>query len=400
MSILFLDHAATTPCRPEVWELMGKYALSEFGNPDSLYRLGRTARHAIEDAKQTIGDCLGCGGNEILITSGGTESDRIALLDTAYANRDRGNHLIVSSIEHLASLDICKRLESEGFEITYLDVDKYGLIAPEQIEDAIRKNTIIVSIMHANNEIGTIQPIAEISKAIKRAKPDIIFHSDAVQSVSNLKVNVDELGVDLLSFSSQKFYGPKGIGGLYVRKGTRISPVASQKKRRGMESGSLGVPLIVGMAHALELNCKEMDARNAQMSQSVEQVTRGLLTIEAVRINGHPVHKMPGIVNISFLGISGEDAVLRLDKRDIYTSTGSACTSGLVQPSHVLTAMGIPREWALGTLRLSFGRLSTDLDPIRLIKEIGEVVQLQRSTNSWDFSYVKPTEFDSRDVSI
>lgn len=381
MSIFYLDHAATTPCRPEVWETMSKYALYDYGNPDSLHQFGRIARRAVTEAKQTIADCLGCKESEILITSGGTESDRIAILDTAYANRHRGHHLIVCSIEHLAILEICKRLETEGFEVTYLDVDEYGLIHPEQVAEALREDTILVSIMHANNEIGTIQPLEEISRIIKRFNPDIIFHSDAVQSVANMKINVQELGLDLMTFSAQKFYGPKGVGGLFVREGTKIQSIESKKKRKGTEMGSLGVPLIVGMAQAFVLNYQEVEERNRRMADSIRQVAEGLSSISYSRLNGHPFYKLPNIISVSFLGVSGEDLVLQLDKIDICASTGSACTSGIIQPSHVLTAMGLSRDWALGTLRLSFGRMSEDFDPEFLVRHIREIVELLRSTN-------------------
>ena len=393
MSILYLDHASTTPCRPEVWDIMSKYALYDYGNPDSLHQLGRTARQAVEDAKQTISECLGCDKSEIFITSGGTESDRIALLDTAYANRHRGQHIIVCSIEHLAVLDICKRLETEGFLVTYLDVDEYGLVSPEQVANAIRDNTILVSVMHANNEVGTIQPISEISRVIKSANPNIILHTDAVQSIVNLKVNVQELGVDMLTFSAQKFYGPKGVGGLYVRNGTKIQSTDSRKKRKGIESGSLGVPLIVGMAQALRLAYQEIDDKNAQMEDSLKRVTRGLLSINHSRLNGHPIYKLPNIISISFLGVMGEDVVLRLDKLGICASTGSACTSGIVKPSHVLMAMGIPRDWALGTLRLSFGNMSEEFDPELLVKNISSVVDSLRSTNFRGYRQSSKSEF-------
>lgn len=382
MNILYLDHAATTPCREEVWEAMRQYAILDYGNPDSLHSLGRRARRAVEDARETIAECLNCAVEEIVFTSGGSESNNLALRGLALANRTGGKHIITTNAEHPAVLDTCRALEDDGFDITYLAVDEYGQVTPEQVLQAIRPETLLVSIMHANNEIGTIQPIAEIAGLVKHHWPDVLVHTDAVQTVGHLDIDVEELGVDLLSFTPQKFYGPKGIGGLYVREGVRLKPqIAGARRKRGLESGTLSVPLIVGMAVALKLACKDLQDEREHWVPVRDKVIESLLSIENCRLNGHPVNRLPTNISISFLGVRGEDVVLCLDKLGICASTGSACTTGIVEPSHVLTSLGLSRSWALGAVRLSLGHACRDLNPDTLVRHIRNIVEELRSTN-------------------
>ncbi|HEV3470351.1 MAG TPA: cysteine desulfurase family protein [Pyrinomonadaceae bacterium] len=380
--ILYLDHASTTPCREEVWEAMRPYALYDYGNPDSLHSLGRSARRAVAEARQTIAECLNCLGTEIVFTSGGSESDNLALWGAAHANDGRGRHIITTEIEHLAVLHTCQGLTAAGFEFTYLKPDEYGRVTAEQVLSAVRPDTILVSIMHANNEVGTIQPIGEIARLLKAHCREIIFHTDAVQTVGHIPVDVEELGVDLLTFTAQKFYGPKGVGGLYVRDGVQLQPrIAGVRRERGLEYGTLSVPLIVGMAVAMRYACREMDGGHEPWARTRDRVIEGLLSIDDSRLNGHPVERLPTNVSVSFLGASGEDIVLQLDRLGICASTGSACTSGVVEPSHVLTSMGLSRRWALGALRLSFGHGSRGMDPGALVEHIRRIVTELRSTS-------------------
>jgi cysteine desulfurase len=382
-NILYLDHASTTPCRKEVWDAMRPYALYDYGNSDSQHSLGRSARRAVDGARQSIAECLNCLGTEVIFTSGGSESDNLALCGAAYANHqpDR-NHIITTDIEHLAVLHTCQALALSGFDVTYLKPDQYGRVSPQQVLQALRPSTILVSIMHANNEIGTIQPVAEIAKLVKSKRPDIILHSDAVQTVGHIKVDVEALGIDLLTFTAQKFYGPKGVGGLYVREGVRINPqIAGVRRERGLEYGTLSVPLIVGMAVAMKHACKEVESEFAQWVRVRDQIVEGLLTIEDCRLNGHPVDRIPTNISVCFLGVSGEDIVLQLDRLGICASTGSACTTGAIEPSHVLTSMGLSRSWALGALRLSFGHGSLGVEPNGLVEDIRRTVTGLRSTS-------------------
>jgi len=380
MSVLYLDHASTTPCREEVWEAMKPYALFDYGNPDSLHSLGRRARAAVDGARQSIAAQLGCSSKEIIFTAGGTDSDNLAL--RGVAGRNSGGHIITTRIEHLAVLHTCETLEAKGFEVTYLDVDEYGLVSADDVLQAIRKDTFLISIAHTNNEIGTIQPIAEICRLTKEHRPDIIFHTDAVQAVGHVEIDVKALGVDLLSFTAQKFYGPKGIGGLYVRKGVSLKPlVKGARKERALEIGTLSVPLIVGMATALELACKDLRKTREYWTPIRDQIIDGLLSIVGSNLNGHPTQRLATNISMCFAGVSGEDVVLQLDRLGICASTGSACTTGIVEPSHVLTAIGLSRGRALGALRLSFGDGSREVDPAKLVEQIRKIVEELQSTN-------------------
>jgi len=380
MNLVYLDHASTTPCREEVWEAMRPYALFDYGNHNSLHSLGRRARQAVEDARQSIANVLGCDGKEILFTSGGSDSDNLAI--RGIGNHGRRGHVITTKVEHLAVLHACASLEAEGFEVTYLDVDEYGKVTPERVAGAMRNDTMLISIGHTNNEVGTIQPIGEIVQRVKARNSDVVFHTDAVQAVGNEVIDVRALGVDLLSFTAQKFYGPKGIGGLYIRDGVRIKPqIVDTREKRGQEVGTVSVPLVVGMALALKLATQELKTQKTLWTPVRDRIIAGLLSIPDSRLNGHPTERLSTNISVCFLGISGEDVVLQLDRLGICASTGSACTSGLVEPSHVLTAMGLPRRWALGALRLSLGRACTGLDPDRLVEQIRDIVEQLRSTN-------------------
>jgi len=359
---------------------MKSYAVFDYGNPDSLHSLGRRARKAVDSARESIADQLGCSSSEIIFTAGGSESDDLAL--RGVAGRSSGRHIITTKIEHLAVLHTCESLEAEGFDVTYLDVDEYGMISPRDIVQAIREETFLVSVAHTNNEIGTIQPIAQISQLIKQHRPDIIFHTDAVQAVGHVEIDVETLGVDLLSFTAQKFYGPKGIGGLYVREGVELKPlIAGARKERALEIGTLSVPLIVGMSLALKYACRDMQSECAYWTPIRDRIIEGLLSIEGSCLNGHPIERLPTNISMCFLGVSGEDVVLQLDRLGICASTGSACTSGIVEPSHVLTAMGLSRRRALGALRLSFGDGSREVEPSQLVEQIRNIVEELRSTH-------------------
>jgi cysteine desulfurase len=361
---VYLDYAATTPIRPEVFQAMEPYLTKEFGNPSSIHHFGKQARIAIEEAREKIAKALGAKNEEIIFTSGGTESNNMALKGVAYALSDKGKHIITSSIEHHAILEPCHFLEKLGFEITYLPVDKEGFIDPDSLRKAIRKDTILISIMHANNEIGTIEPIEELTKIAKEY--EIYFHTDAVQTVGHIPVNIDKLGVDLLSISAHKFYGPKGIGALYIRKGTKIHPLIyggeqEQRKRAGTEN----VAGIVGMGKAIEISILELDNERERLinlrDYFIKEVEK---RIEEVYLNGPREIRLPNNINFSFAYIEGESILLNLDLEGIAVSTGSACSSASLEPSHVLSAIGLPVELAHSAVRFTLGHYTTkeDLD--------------------------------------
>jgi cysteine desulfurase len=361
---VYLDYAATTPIRPEVFQAMEPYLTKEFGNPSSIHHFGKQARIVIEEAREKIAKALGAKNEEIIFTSGGTESNNMALKGVAYALSDKGKHIITSSIEHHAILEPCHFLEKLGFEITYLPVDKEGFIDPDSLRKAIRKDTILISIMHANNEIGTIEPIEELTKIAKEY--EIYFHTDAVQTVGHIPVNVDKLGVDLLSISAHKFYGPKGIGALYIRKGTKIHPLIhggeqEQRKRAGTEN----VAGIVGMGKAIEISILELDNERERLinlrDYFIKEVEK---RIEEVYLNGPREIRLPNNINFSFAYIEGESILLNLDLEGIAVSTGSACSSASLEPSHVLSAIGLPIELAHSAVRFTLGHYTTkeDLD--------------------------------------
>ncbi len=356
-----MDHAATTPMAPEVIEAMKTAFVEIFGNASSLHQPGLAARAALEEARERVAGLIGAKAEEVYFTSGGTESDNLAIRGAALANRARGRHIITTSIEHPAILEPCRRLEEEeGFEVTYLPVTREGLVEVEALESAIREDTILISIMHANNEIGTIQPIAEAGEQARSR--GIVFHTDAVQTVGKIPAKVDDLGVDLLSISSHKLHGPKGVGALYIRKGTPIEPIVfGGGHERGMRSGTENVPGIVGLATAAELAEENLEDDMVRMSGMRDRLADYVLErVEDTWVNGSRTKRLPHNLNLGFSFIEGEALLLRLDAEGIAVSTGSACSSKKTVASHVLTAIGLKPEEAHGSLRITLGRENTD----------------------------------------
>lgn len=371
---IYLDHAATTPVRKEVIDAMLPYFNEKFGNPSSIYSIGRDSKKAIEESREKVAKVIGAEPREIFFTGSGTEADNWAIKGVAYANRQKGKHIITSAIEHHAVLHTCQYLESDGFEVTYLPVDADGLVSAEQVRAAIRPDTILITIMFANNEIGTIQPIAEIGKVAR--EKGVYFHTDAVQAMGNVLINVSELNVDLLSMSSHKFYGPKGIGALYVRKGVKLTSfMHGGAQERGRRASTENVPAIVGLAAALEIAVTNMDQYNEKLialrDRTIKEIEQ---KIPFIKLNGHREKRLPGNVNFSFEFIEGESLLLMLDMKGIAASSGSACTSGSLDPSHVLLAIGLPHETAHGSLRLTFGDENTDADVDALMEVLPTIV--------------------------
>ena len=381
---IYLDHSATTAVRPEVREAMLPFMDTEFGNASSLYSLGQRANEAMKKARQQVANALGASPNEIIFTSGGTESDNFALRGIIKASKDR-KHIITSSIEHPAILKTCKDLEKyEGVKVTYLPVDKYAMIKLEDLENAITEETILVSIMYANNEVGTIQPLEQIGTIIKKAEEKygkrIYFHTDAVQAVGKIPVNVEDLNLDLLSLSSHKIYGPKGVGALYVKKGTKISPIITGGVHEAnLRAGTENVAGIVGLGKAIDLSVKEMDIVIPRMIALRDYLMENLLKIEHTQLNGHKEQRLPNNVNISFNFIEGEGMLFWLDDEGIYASTGSACSSKSLEPSHVLLEMGIPHEIAHGSLRLTLGFENTKEEMDRVLEVMPQIVAKLRA---------------------
>lgn len=361
--LVYMDHAATTAVDPRVVEAMLPYFTEKYGNASSVHAAGREARVAMENARRTVADILGADPEEIIFTSCGTESDNLAIRGVAFANRKKGNHIITSSIEHHAVGHTCEQLEKEfGFEVTYLPVDQYGRVDPDDVGRAITDKTILITIMYANNEVGTIQPIAEIGK-IARAK-GIPFHTDAVQAGGTLDLNVDRLNVDLLSLSAHKFYGPKGVGVLYQRRLTPMLPMQTGGgHERGRRAGTENIPYIVGLATALKLAHEHREQNNQRIAALRDRLIKGVLnTIPDVYLTGHPTDRLPNNASFVFRGVEGESILLHLDIMGVAASSGSACTSGSTEPSHVLTALGLPAEICHGSLRLTLGNDNTEED--------------------------------------
>ncbi|HHT49624.1 MAG TPA: cysteine desulfurase NifS [Firmicutes bacterium] len=357
--MIYLDHAATTPVHPDVLEAMLPYFTEEYGNPSSVYRLAQRNRKAISDARAVVAKHLGAQPNEIIFTSGGTEADNWALKGMAEALKDKGRHLITTNIEHHAILHTCAYLEKHGFDVTYLEVNQDGLITPDQVEQAIRPETILISIMYANNEIGTIMPITEIGAVAK--KHNVAFHTDAVQAVGHLPIDVQAQNIDLLSLSGHKFYGPKGSGALYIRRGLQLpSFLHGGGQERGRRAGTENVPGIVGLAKAIDLAYQDLEAKNAKLKALRDYLIDGICErIPYSRLNGHREQRLPNNANFSFEFIEGESLLLLLDIEGIAASSGSACTSGSLDPSHVLLAIGLPHEQAHGSVRFTLGADNT-----------------------------------------
>jgi cysteine desulfurase len=372
--IIYLDHAATTPVKPAVLDAMRPYFTEHFGNPSSIYSIARESKKVIDAARAQVAKALGAIPDEIYFTSGGSESDNWAIKGIAFANRKKGNHIITSAIEHHAVLHTCQYLEKEGFSVTYLPVDSSGLVDPQVLEKAITDKTILISIMYANNEIGTIEPVAELGAIARKYK--IYFHTDAVQAIGNIPINVKEQNIDLLSLSAHKFYGPKGCGALYIRKGVKIDNLihgGGQESRR--RAGTENIAGIVGLGKAIELATTDIGGHNARIAALRDRLLKGILdTIPYARLNGHPVNRLPGNLNVSFEFIEGESMLLWLDDEGICGSTGSACTSGSLEPSHVMLAIGLPHEIAHGSLRLTIGDANTEQDVDRVLDVLPKVV--------------------------
>jgi len=388
---VYLDHAATTPVRTEVMDAMLPFFQEHFGNPSSFYHRGQEAKRLLEDARQRIATCIQAQAHEIYFTSCGTESDNWAIKGVARALEKKGRHIITSKIEHHAVLHSCEALAAQGYEITYLDVDADGRVDPEAVRQAIRPDTILVTIMMANNEIGTIQPIAEIGAICREHK--VTFHSDAVQAAGAIPIDVSTLPVDLLSFSGHKLYAPKGVGALYIRRGTRIATFmdggAQERNRRG---GTENVPYIVGFAKAFELAMAEMAENTERLSALRDDLIEKVLqAVPHTRLNGHRTERLPNNANFSFEFIEGESILIMLDHFGFECSSGSACTSGSLDPSHVLLAIGLPHEKAHGSLRVSFGKSSEAEDIDRLVESLVKIVSRLRDISPLYEAYLKET---------
>ena len=367
MRRVYLDHNASTPVHPEVLTAMLPYFSEQYGNPSSIHGFGREARDAVEAAREEIARFLGVATEEVVFTSGGTESDNLAIKGVAHAHGK--GHIITSQVEHHAVLRTCEALERAGFTVTYLPVDGYGMVDPDQLRRAIQPDTILVTIMCANSEVGTIMPVAEIGRIAREHR--IPFHTDAVQAFGKIPFSVRDLGVSLLSCSSHKIYGPKGLGGLYIRKGTRMVSIqhgGDHERRR--RAGTENVPAIVGFAKAVALRARDMEEEAVRVRGLRDRLWEEVRAkLAEVRLNGHPTLRLPGTLNLSFRGVEAESLILALDLKGIGASAGSACTSGSLEPSYVLTAMGVPTEWALGALRCSLGR-STSAEDIEWVLEV------------------------------
>ena len=375
MDRIYLDNAATTAVSPEVLTAMLPYFTECYGNPSSIHSTGRDAHKAVDAARRQVAAAINADPSEIYFTAGGSESDNWAIKGTAFAKRDKGNHIITTAIEHHAVLHTCQWLEKQGFEVTYLPVDENGLVSVEDVEKAITDKTILISVMAANNEIGTIEPIAEIG-ALARSR-GILFHTDAVQAVGAIPLDVKAMNIDMLSMSGHKFHGPKGIGALYIRKGVRLDTlIAGGAQERGKRAGTENLPGIVGIGKAIEIATRDMEANAARMTALRDKLIHGILeSIPDVRLNGHPTRRLPNNVNVSVRYIEGEALLLRLDLAGIAGSSGSACTSSSLDPSHVLLAIGLPHEIAHGSLRLTLGTDTTEADIDEVLDKLPGIVK-------------------------
>ena len=385
MNTIYLDNNATTKTDEEVVKAMMPYLLENYGNPSSIYKIGRENRKAIEEARETVAQILNCEPNEIYFTSGGSESDNTAIRGIAYSYIKKGKHIITSKIEHPAVLETCKQLEKEGFEVTYIGVKENGIIDLEELKKAIKPTTTLITIMYANNEIGTLQPIKEIGEIAKENK--IIFHTDAVQAVGNIKIDVKELNIDSLSLSGHKFYGPKGIGALYVKKGVQFNKLINGgHQERNKRAGTENVAGIVGLAKAMELAYSNLEEHNKKIKELRDyHVSQVKDKIPYIKINGDMEKRLPGNSNISFRFIEGESLLLNLDLKGICASSGSACTSGSLDPSHVLLAIGLPHEIAHGSLRISIGKYNTKEEIDYVVENLVEIVgRLREMSPLWE----------------
>lgn len=387
---VYMDYAATTYTKPEVLEEMIPYFTKSFGNPSSLYSMSDTPRKAVDEARGKVAKAINAEKNEIFFTAGGSESDNWILKGIAFGNKNKGNHIITTSIEHHAVIHACNFLEQNGFEVTYLNVDEYGFISLEELEKSIKDTTILVSVMFANNEVGTIQPIKEIGEICKKKK--VYFHTDAVQAIGHVDIDVKAMNIDALSMAAHKFYGPKGIGAMYLRKGIKIENlIHGGGQERGKRASTENVPGIVGIGKAIELAVDDLKDEAKRLSYLRDKLITGLMeNIPHVKLNGSKGDKrLPGNVNLSFIGIEGETILLDLNDAGIYASTGSACASGSLDPSHVLLSLGLPHEVAHGSLRLTLGFGTTEEDVDYALKVIPEIVARRRAMSPLWEDFIK-----------
>ena len=396
MKRIYMDHNATTPLREDVLEVMLPYLRGEFGNASSLHYFGIQARRAVEAAREKVATALGAQLREIILTGCGTESDNQAIKGVMFANRGKGDHIITSRIEHKAVLQTCQYLEKQGFRVTYLPVDEYGLVNPDDVAQAITGRTVLVSVMFANNEVGTIQPIGAIAQVCRER--GVYFHTDAVQMVGKLPIDVNELGIDLLSLSAHKFYGPKGVGALYVRKGVKVDPLLHGGHQEwGRRAATENVAGIVGLGRALELRLGEMDAEAERLTALRERLYAGLLArIPHVYLNGHPGERLPGTLNVCFEYIEGEGIIMGLDLAGVAVSSGSACTSAELSPSHVLLAMGVSPAVAQGSIRFGLGRENSEADVDYVLEKLPPIIERLRAMSMFSEQVPFPEEAGPR----
>ena len=374
MNRIYMDYAATAPVLPEVLDAMLPFFISRFGNASGIHENGRDARKAVEQARRQVAEAIGAESREIVFTSGGSESDNLAIQGTAFALQEKGKHIITSQIEHPAVLNTCRWLEKLGFRVTYLPVDACGTVDPESVREAIGGETILVSIMTANNEIGTVQPIRQIGEICR--EKGVVFHTDAVQAIGAIRTDVTDMHSDLLSMSAHKFHGPKGTGALYIRKGARLeSLIHGGKQERGLRAGTENVPGIAGMGKAIEIATKEREEKNIRIRALRDRLTAKILEIPGARLNGHPTERLANNCHFSFTGIESEALLLRLDLAGISASGGSACTSGSMEPSHVLKAIGLKDEMLRGGIRLTLGRETTAEEVEQTAIKMSEIVE-------------------------
>ena len=381
MDQIYLDYAATAPVLPEVLDAMLPFFVTQYGNPSGIHGPGRNARRAVEQARRQVAQVLGAESSEILFTSGGSESDNLAIKGTAFALRNKGNHLITSRIEHPAVLNTCRWLEKQGFDITYLPVDTCGMVSPDAVREAIRPETILVSIMTANNEIGTLEPVGKIGEICRRER--ILFHTDAVQAVGMIPVRAQDLNADLISISAHKFHGPKGTGALYLRKGIRLNAlIHGGSQERSLRAGTENVPGIVGMGKAITVAAEEMEAVTGRIRKLRDEFEKMITEqIPGTKVNGHPEKRLPNNCHFSFAGVDSEALLLRLDLAGISVSGGSACTAGSTEPSHVLQAIGLEKELLKGSIRITLGRKTTRDEMQKTAQVLTETVSDLRSMN-------------------
>ncbi len=382
MRRIYLDHNATTQVRTEVLEAMWPFFQERFGNASSIHVFGQDAHAPMEEARAQVAGLINARPGEIYFTSGGTESDNLAIKGIAYANRDRGNHIITTAIEHSAVLSSGAFLETQGFKVTYLSVDAYGLVDPNEVEQAITERTILISMMHANNEIGTIQPIKKIGAIAQQH--EVYFHTDTVQTAGKLPIDVEAMQVDLLSLSAHKIYGPKGVGAIYIRKGVAIEPTAhGGHHENNVRSGTENTAGIIGLGKAAELAAQDREGEYRHLIELRNTLEKRIVDeVEDVQINGHPTKRLPGTLNVSFSGAEGESLLMSLDMKGMAVSTGSACTSGSIEPSHVLLALGLDPHTALGSVRFSFGRDNTIADVDEVMAHLPGIVSRLRKMSA------------------